>query len=58
MMKLKLPMIRAELSRPKILSMDEYLGFVKFHLKETFNKAAYLKWKKMLSVNVRFEIRS
>jgi len=40
--------------KPKVLSMDEYLKFVQFNLKESFDKEAYAKWKKMSVVNVAF----
>lgn len=54
---LRLPIIRNEPPRPKALSMDDYLKFVQFNLKYTFNKKAYAKWKKMLAVNVPFSIK-
>lgn len=52
--KLRLPSIKDAPSKPKILSMDNYLKFVQFNLKYTFNKKAYSKWKQMLVVNVPF----
>ena len=57
MRKLKLPAIKKIDSQQKILSMDEYLKFVQFNLKHAFDKKAYLKWKKMLVVDVPFCLR-
>lgn len=37
--------------------MDDYLKFVEFHLKNTFNEAANREWKKMLAVDVPFSIK-
>lgn len=54
---LKLPVIKAKNFKSKILSMDEYLKFVQFNLSQAFDKKAYLKWKKMLNVNVSFSIK-
>ena len=52
----KLPIIK-EMNTPKrVLSMDEYLNFVQFNLKNAFDKKAYSKWKKMLIVDVPFVI--
>ncbi len=50
----KLPVIRKGFSESKYLTMDKYYQFVQFHLKETFSRRSYSKWKKMLSVNVPF----
>lgn len=55
---LKLPVIKKFDSRSKILSMDEYLKFVQFHLQHTFDKKAYAKWKKLLVVNVPFSMKN
>ncbi len=57
MKKLKLPIIKAPMKQPKILSMDDYLKFVQFHLKHTFDKKAYAKWKKMLVVDEPFRLK-
>ena len=57
MKKLRLPIIRTALSKTKSLSMDEYLKFVKFNLRQAFDKRAYAKWKKMLIVDARFVIK-
>ena len=57
MKKLKLPVIKKSDSKPKILSMDEYLKFVQFHLTHTFDKKAYAKWKKLLVVNMPFSMK-
>lgn len=57
MKKLNLPIIKTAASKTKILSMDDYLEFVKFNLRETFDKKAYAKWKKMSIVNTRFALK-
>lgn len=57
MKKLRLPVIKKALSKPKTLSMDHYLKFVQFNLKHAFDKKAYSKWKQMLVVNVPFVIK-
>jgi len=53
----KLPVIKGRSLNSKVLSMDDYLKFVQFNLKQTFDKKAYTKWKKMLTVNVSFCIK-
>ena len=57
MKKLKLPVIQGAPSKPRVLSMDDYLKFVQFNLKHTFDKKAYTQWKRMLIVNVPFVIK-
>ncbi len=57
MKELKLPVIKQDMAKSRILSMDEYFKFVQFNLKYTFDKKAYAKWKKMLAVNVAFSLR-
>ncbi|MDD5774060.1 MAG: hypothetical protein PHX78_11410 [bacterium] len=57
MEKLNLPIIIKPLPKQKALSMNEYLEFVEFHLKHTFNRKAYNEEKKKLSVNVPFSIK-
>lgn len=57
MKKLKLPIIKAPRQEPKILSMDDYLKFVQFNLKHTFDRKVYAKWKKMLAVDVPFSLK-
>ncbi|MCC6797466.1 MAG: hypothetical protein IT366_20295 [Candidatus Hydrogenedentes bacterium] len=52
----KLPIITEPQIPPKVLTMDEYLEFVDFNLQNTFDRAAYEKWKELLSVNVRFSL--
>lgn len=54
--KLNLPVITEPFPEPKCLSMNDYLKFVKLHLKYTFNKKAYQKWKKIIAVNVPFSL--
>jgi hypothetical protein len=43
-------------STNRILSMDEYVEFVQFHLENLFDKKSYLRWKKIISVNVPFKL--
>ena len=57
MKKLKLPIIAKTAAKSKILSMNEYLKFVQFNLKQAFDREAYAKWKKMLIVDVPFVIK-
>lgn len=57
MEKLNLPIIKSPIPDAKWLSMDDYLKFVSFHLKYTFNKKAHRMWKKMLGVNVPFSLK-
>ncbi len=57
MKKLKLPVIRGNGSKARILSMNEYLKFVQFNLENFFDRKAYAKWKKMSIVNVPFVIK-
>ena len=54
---LKLPIIKKIMSKPKVLSMDEYFKFVQFNLKHAFDKKAYARWKKMLIVDVPFSLK-
>ncbi|MCA9398646.1 MAG: hypothetical protein KC618_02770 [Candidatus Omnitrophica bacterium] len=49
-----LPIIKAVDKQKRILSMDDYLDFVQFNLKNTLDKKAYEKWKKMIVVNEPF----
>ena len=57
MEKLKLPIIRKPSLKPKALSMDDYLRFVSFNLKYTFNRKVYQKWKKDSGVNTAFVLK-
>lgn len=57
MKKLKLPVIKAPMPKPKILSMNDYLKFVQFNLKNAFDKKAYAKWKRKLAVNAKFALK-
>ncbi|MFH1360857.1 MAG: hypothetical protein ABIJ41_07520 [Candidatus Omnitrophota bacterium] len=55
---LNLPIIKKAMKEPKPLSMDEYLEFVEFNLKQIpFDREAYAKEKKLLAVNVPFRIK-
>ena len=57
MKELKLPIVKVPRREPKILSMDEYLEFVQFNLKNAFDKKAYQEWKRMLMVDAPFAIK-
>ena len=52
----KLPIIKETNTRKRILSMDVYLEFIQFNLRNTFDEEAYKKWKKMIAVNVPFSM--
>lgn len=52
----KLPIIKETKSAKRVLSMDDYLEFVQFNLKNAFDKEAYAKWKKMRVINAPFSI--
>ncbi len=52
--KLKFPVIKAIQFTPRVLSMNDYLGFVLFNIKYTLDKKAYRNWKKTSGVNVTF----
>lgn len=55
---LNLPFFKGEdIFNKKILSMDEYLEFVKFNLKHTVDVKAARKWKNELAVNVPFSLK-
>ena len=41
----------------RILSMEEYLSFVQFHLENLFDKESYFRWKETIAVNVPFKIK-
>ena len=53
---LKLPVIKKQDFKPRILSMDAYLKFVRFNLEHAFDRKTYAKWKKKLIVNVPFSL--
>ena len=57
MKKLNFPIIHEPLPDAKWLSMDDYLKFVNFNLKYTFNRKIYEKWKKMLTVKEPFVLK-
>ena len=56
MKELNFPIVKEVALDKKILSMDEYLQFVQFNLKHTFDAKSYAEWKKLLAVNVPFSI--
>ena len=54
---LKLPIIKGPLPEPEPLSMEEYLEFVEFMLREMpVDWEAYSQEKKLSAVNVPFRI--
>ncbi len=55
--KLNLPIIKEKLPSGKWLSMNDYLRFVKLHLKYTLDKKAAKEWKRLSGVNVPFVLR-
>lgn len=57
MKKLKFPVIKKPLPEPKSLSMDDYLRFVTFNIRNTFDKKAYRDWKRESAVNVAFVLK-
>jgi len=57
MQDLNLPIDTEPQLPPKILTMDEYLEFVDFNLRNTFDREAYAKWKELLSVSVPFSLK-
>ena len=54
MKELNLPIIKVGAPKHKVLSMDDYLKFVEFNLKNTFDEKASAKWKRLSAVNVPF----
>ena len=54
MKKLRLPVIRNNVSKPRVLSMDEYLKFVQFNWEHIIDRKANAKWKEISAVNVPF----
>lgn len=54
---IKLPIIKGIKNEKRVLSMDEYLQFVQFNLKHTFDRKSYEEQKKQLGVNVPFSLR-
>ena len=57
MEKLNLPIIKGPLPPPRSLSMHDYLKFVLWGHKHTFNREAYEYWKEKRVVNVRFSLK-
>jgi hypothetical protein len=53
---LNLPIIKESMIPPRSLSMDEYLEFVIFNLKNIVDITANSEWKETLRVNVPFKI--
>lgn len=52
-----LPPIKNIRTQKRVLSMDEYLEFVKFNIENTLDKPSYDKRKKMLAVNAPFSMK-
>ena len=57
MKNLKIPAIKGPLPSARSLSMDEYIKFINFNLKHTFDKEADAKRRKMAAVNVPFSLK-
>ena len=57
MKKLKFPDFKEPFPPPEVLSMDDYVEFVKFHRKYLYNERIYNKWKKELQVGERFQLK-
>lgn len=57
MKKLILPIIKNCSLEAKCLSMDEYLKFVEFNFKYTFNRKARNHWHRISAVNVPFVLK-
>lgn len=55
--KLNLPIIKKSLPEGKQLSMDNYLSFVYFYLKYTFDREAYEQRKSLLVVRQPFFLK-
>ena len=58
MKKLKFPIISGPLPDKKQLSMDDYLDFVQFNLKNTDDIETNRKWKRQTAINVPFSIKA
>ena len=56
MKKLNLPIMRKDVAPPRSLSMDDYLKFVDYYLKSSFNKKSYAIWKRKRFVSVPFSL--
>jgi len=54
---LNLPSCKVSLPDPEPLSMDDYLEFVNFCRKYTFNRDGYQEWKAISGVRVPFILR-
>ena len=52
--KLNLPVFTGPSLPPPVLSMNDYLDFVEFNLKYTFNREAYEKEKRLSAVDISF----
>ena len=52
---LNLPIIKGPTGEPPILSMDQYVEFIRFNLENTFDRESYWEWKKTMAVDVPFK---
>ena len=57
MRELNLPVLKDPLPASRRLSMDEYLEFVLFNLKYTFDSKAYKSRKKLQDVYIPFKLK-
>lgn len=51
---LKLPIINHDNQKNKVLTMEQYLAFIQFNIRNILDKKAYTEQKKMMSVDVPF----
>ena len=56
MKKLKLPIIKNLVSKPRIFSMDDYYEFVRFNLENLVDIASYRKQKKSEMIKMPFKL--
>ncbi len=54
---LNLPIIKGSGGEPPVLSMDEYVQFVRFNIENTFDRGSYWEWKKLMAVDVPFKLK-
>mgnify|MGYP001596022137 CR=1 FL=1 len=54
---LNLPDTSSAIPQPdRILSMEEYLEFVQFHIENLFDQESYSRWKETIAVNAPFKL--
>ena len=54
---LNLPVIKAKMPEAKVLCMNDYIKFVAFHLRYTFDRKTRRKREKSQAVNVPFILK-